>query len=181
MAMTRLAEKFRGEIVPALTQRFGYGTPMAVPRVTKIVLNMGVGEATGDVKLLDQAVEELAVIAGQRPAITVARKSIANFKLREGMPIGCRVTLRGSRMWEFLGRLVNLVLPRVRDFRGVSPKGFDGRGNYTLGIREHLVFPEVNMTKVQKVKGLNVCIVTTARTDEEARELLAGLGMPFRK
>jgi large subunit ribosomal protein L5 len=181
MAMTRLAEKFRGEIVPALTQRFGYGTPMAVPRVTKIVLNMGVGEATGDVKLLDQAVEELAVIAGQRPAITVARKSIANFKLREGMPIGCRVTLRGARMWEFLDRLVNLVLPRVRDFRGVSPKGFDGRGNYTLGIREHLVFPEVNMTKVQKVKGLNVCIVTTARTDEEARELLAGLGMPFRK
>jgi large subunit ribosomal protein L5 len=154
---------------------------MAVPRVTKIVLNMGVGEATGDVKLLDQAVEELAVIAGQRPAITVARKSIANFKLREGMPIGCRVTLRGARMWEFLDRLVNLVLPRVRDFRGVSPKGFDGRGNYTLGIREHLVFPEVNMTKVQKVKGLNVCIVTTARTDEEARELLAGLGMPFRK
>ena len=181
MAMTRLAEKFRGEIVPALTQRFGYGTPMAVPRVTKIVLNMGVGEATGDVKLLDQAVEELAVIAGQRPAITVARKSIANFKLREGMPIGCRVTLRGARMWEFLDRLVNLVLPRVRDFRGVSPKGFDGRGNYTLGIREHLVFPEVNTTKVQKVKGLNVCIVTTARTDEEARELLAGLGMPFRK
>ena len=181
MAMTRLAEKFRGEVVPALTQRFGYGTPMAVPRVTKIVLNMGVGEATGDVKLLDQAVEELAVIAGQRPAITVARKSIANFKLREGMPIGCRVTLRGARMWEFLDRLVNLVLPRVRDFRGVSPKGFDGRGNYTLGIREHLVFPEVNMTKVQKVKGLNVCIVTTARTDEEARELLAGLGMPFRK
>jgi large subunit ribosomal protein L5 len=181
MAMTRLAEKFRGEIVPALTQRFGYGTPMAVPRVTKIVLNMGVGEATGDVKLLDQAVEELAVIAGQRPALTVARKSIANFKLPEGMPIGCRVTLRGARMWEFLDRLVNLVLPRVRDFRGVSPTGFDGRGNYTLGIREHLVFPEVNMTKVQKVKGLNVCIVTTARTDEEARELLAGLGMPFRK
>jgi large subunit ribosomal protein L5 len=179
--MTRLAEKFAGEIVPALTQRFGYGTVMAVPRVTKVVLNMGVGEAVGDTKLLDQAVEELAVIAGQRPAITRARKSIANFKLREGMPIGCRVTLRGRRMWEFLDRLLNLALPRVRDFRGVSPKGFDGRGNYTLGIREHLVFPEVNMAKVQKVKGLNVCIVTTAKTDEEGRELLRGLGMPFRQ
>jgi len=179
--MTRLAEKFTGEIVPALTQRFGYSTVMAVPRVTKVVLNMGVGEAVGDTKLLDQAVEELAVIAGQRPAITRARKSIANFKLREGMPIGCRVTLRGQRMWEFLDRLLNLALPRVRDFRGVSPKGFDGRGNYTLGIREHLVFPEVNMAKVQKVKGLNVCIVTTAKTDEEGRELLRGLGMPFRQ
>lgn len=179
--MARLAERFQGEVAPALTQRFGYGTPMAVPRVTKVVLNMGVGDAVGDARLLDQAVEELAVIAGQRPAITRARKSIANFKLREGMPIGCRVTLRGARMWEFLDRLLNLVLPRVRDFRGVSPRGFDGRGNYTLGIREHLVFPEVNMSKVQKVKGLNVCIVTTAKTDDEARELLAGLGMPFRK
>jgi len=179
--MTRLAEKFTGEIVPALTQRFGYSTVMAVPRVTKVVLNMGVGEAVADTKLLDQAVEELGVIAGQRPAITRARKSIANFKLREGMPIGCRVTLRGQRMWEFLDRLLNLALPRVRDFRGVSPKGFDGRGNYTLGIREHLVFPEVNMAKVQKVKGLNVCIVTTAKTDEEGRELLRGLGMPFQQ
>jgi large subunit ribosomal protein L5 len=131
--------------------------------------------------LLDQAVEELGVIAGQRPAITRAKKSIANFKLREGMAIGCRVTLRGKRMYEFLERLINLALPRVRDFRGVSPKAFDGRGNYTLGIKEHLIFPEVNMAKVQKVKGLNLCIVTTAKTDEEARTLLAGLGMPFRK
>ncbi len=179
--MTRLAERFEQQVAPALVQRFGYGTPMAVPRLKKIVLNMGVGEATGDVKLLDQAVEELAVIAGQRPAITRARKSIANFKLRAGMPIGCRVTLRGRRMWEFLDRLLNLALPRVRDFRGVSAKGFDGRGNYTLGIREHLVFPEVNLVKVQKVKGLNVCIVTTAGTDEEAREMLAALGLPFRK
>ncbi len=179
--MSRLALRFKEEIAPALTRRFGYGTIMAVPRVAKVVLNMGVGEASGDARLLDQAVEELAVIAGQRPAITKARKSIANFKLREGMPIGCRVTLHGQRMWEFLDRLLNLALPRVRDFRGVSPKGFDGRGNYTLGIREQLVFPEVNMVKVQKVKGLNVCIVTTARTDEEARALLEGLGMPFRK
>jgi large subunit ribosomal protein L5 len=179
--MERLAERFKQEVAPALVQRFGYSSPMAVPRLTKIVLNMGVGEATGDVRLLDQAVEELAVIAGQRPAVTRARKSIANFKLRAGMPIGCRVTLRGRRMWEFLDRLVNLALPRVRDFRGVSAKGFDGRGNYTLGIREHVVFPEVNTAKVQKVKGLNVCIVTTARTDEEAREMLAALGLPFRK
>lgn len=179
--MKSLAQRYREEIAPVLMKEFGYGSPMAVPRVTKVVLNMGVGDAVGDIKLLDQAVEELGLIAGQQPAITRARKSIANFKLREGMPIGCRVTLRGARMYEFLERLLNLALPRVRDFRGVSTKGFDGRGNYTLGIREHLIFPEVNLAKVQRVKGLNVCIVTSARTDEEARRLLDGLGMPFRK
>ena len=179
--MGTLAERFKAEVAPALVKQYSYTSPMAVPRVTKVVLNMGVGEAVQDAKLLDQAVEELGVIAGQRPAITRAKKSIANFKLREDMPIGCRVTLRGARMYQFLERLINLALPRVRDFRGISPKAFDGRGNYTLGIKEHLIFPEVNMTKVQKVKGLNVCIVTTARTDDEARALLAGLGMPFRK
>ena len=179
--MGTLAERFKAEVAPALVKQYSYSSPMAVPRVTKVVLNMGVGEAVQDAKLLDQAVEELGVIAGQRPAITRAKKSIANFKLREDMPIGCRVTLRGARMYQFLERLIHLALPRVRDFRGISPKAFDGRGNYTLGIKEHLIFPEVNMTKVQKVKGLNVCIVTTARTDDEARALLAGLGMPFRK
>jgi large subunit ribosomal protein L5 len=179
--MTRLAEKYRSEVAPTLTKQYGYDTPMAVPRLSKVVLNMGVGDAVADSKLLDQAVEELAVIAGQKPAVTRARKSIANFKLREGMAIGCRVTLRGTRMWEFMDRLLNLALPRVRDFRGVSEKAFDGRGNYTLGIREHLIFPEVNMAKVQRIKGLNVCIVTTARTDDEARSLLSGLGMPFRR
>ena len=179
MTMTRLAEKFQGEIAPALAQRFGYGTPMAVPRIKKIVLNMGVGEASADAKLLDQAVEELAVIAGQRPAITRARKSIANFKLREGMPIGARVTLRGSRMWYFLDRLVNVVLPRVRDFRGVSPKAFDGRGNYTLGLQDQLVFPEIDMSKVDLNKGMNVTLVTTADRDDQARLMMEKLGFPF--
>jgi large subunit ribosomal protein L5 len=179
--MTRLLEKFRGEVVPALTKEFGYPCVMAVPRVTKIVVNMGVGEAIQDAKLLDQGADELATITGQKPSITRARKSIANFKLREGMAIGCRVTLRGRRMYEFLDRLMNLALPRVRDFRGISPRAFDGRGNYTLGIRDQLMFPEINYAKVQKVKGMNVCVVTTAKTDEEGRALLAHLGMPFRK
>ena len=179
--MPRLSETYKTEIAPSLRKRFGYSSPMAVPKVTKVVINMGVGDAIQDAKLLDQAVDELATIAGQRPAITRAKKSIANFKLRAGMSIGCRVTLRGPRMWEFLDRLMNLALPRVRDFRGVSPKAFDGRGNYTLGIRDQLIFPEINYAKVQKVKGMNVCIVTTANTDEEARELLSQLGMPFRK
>ena len=181
MEQVTLAKKFADEVAPALMKQYGYSSPVAVPRVAKIVVNMGVGDAAAEPKLLDQAVEELATIVGQRPAITRARKSIANFKLREGMAIGCMATLRGRRMYEFLDRLLNLALPRVRDFRGVSRKAFDGRGNYTLGIQEHLVFPEVNMTKVQKVKGMNVCIVTTARTDEEARTLLTGLGMPFKK
>ena len=178
---TRLAEKYGAEVVPALTKEFGYTSVMAVPRVTKVVLNMGVGEAISDAKLLDQAADELATIVGQRPAITRARKSIANFKLRAGVAIGCRVTLHGRRMYEFLDRLMNIALPRVRDFRGVSPRAFDGRGNYTLGIRDQLIFPEINYAKVQKVRGMNVCVVTTARTDEEARSLLTHLGMPFRK
>jgi large subunit ribosomal protein L5 len=152
---------------------------MAIPRLTKIVVNMGVGDAIADAKVLDAAVAELAAIVGQRPAITRAKKSISNFKLRQGMPIGCCVTLRGARMWEFFDRLTAVALPRVRDFRGVSPKAFDGRGNYTLGIKDELIFPEINYNKVQKVKGMNVCIVTTAKTDQEARSLLRGLGMPF--
>jgi large subunit ribosomal protein L5 len=179
--MSRLKQKYNDEVAPALLKRFGYSTSMAVPRVAKVVINMGVGDAIADAKLLDQAVDELSTITGQRPAITRARKSIANFKLREGMPIGCRVTLRRARMYEFLDRLMNLALPRVRDFRGVSPKAFDGRGNYTLGLHDQLIFPEINYNKVQKVKGMNVSIVTTASTDEESRMLLTGLGMPFRK
>ena len=179
--MARLAEKYREEVVPAMLQQFGYGTVMAVPRVTKVIVNMGLGEAIADPKILDHASEEIAAITAQRPSITRARKSISNFKLREGMAIGCRVTLRGTRMYEFLDRMINLALPRVRDFRGVSTKAFDGRGNYTLGIKDQLVFPEINLSKVQKVKGMNVCIVTTARTDEEGRALLRGLGMPFRQ
>jgi large subunit ribosomal protein L5 len=179
--MSRLAEAYKNEVMPAMIKQFGYGSPMAVPRVTKVVVNMGIGEAISDGKLMDAAVDELAGITGQKPAVTRARKSISNFKLRQGMAIGCCVTLRGKRMYEFLDRLTNLALPRVRDFRGVSPRAFDGRGNYTLGVRDQLIFPEVSYGKVQKVKGMNVCIVTTAKTDEEARALLAGLGMPFRK
>src|SRR5262245_58540185 len=172
----RLKERFRAEVVPELMKQFGYANAMAVPRLSKIVINMGVGEAHTDIKILDQAVEELAAIAGQRPAVTRARKSIANFKIREGMPIGAMVTLRGDRMYEFYDRFVSLALPRVRDFRGVPTRSFDGRGNYTLGVRDQLIFPETNFQKVQKVKGMNLCIVTTAKTDEEARGLLAALG-----
>jgi len=179
--MSRLEQKYKDEVTPALRQQFGYASPMAVPKISKVVINMGVGEAIADAKLLDQAVDELATICGQRPAITKAKKSISNFKLREGMSIGCRVTLRGRRMYEFLDRLMNLALPRVRDFRGVSTKAFDGRGNYTLGIRDQLIFPEINYNKVQKVKGMNVSIVTTAQTDQEAQVLLGGLGMPFHR
>ena len=179
--MARMAEAYRSEVVPALIKQFNYTSAMAVPRVTKVVVNMGVGDAIADGKAMDVAVDELTGITGQKPTVTRARKSIANFKLRQGMAIGCCVTLRGKRMYEFLDRLMNLALPRVRDFRGVTPKGFDGRGNYTLGVRDQLIFPEVNYAKVQKVKGMNVSIVTTARTDEEARALLTGLGMPFRK
>jgi large subunit ribosomal protein L5 len=179
--MARLAETYKTEVVPSLIKQFGYTSPMAVPRVTKVVVNMGVGDAIQDGKVMDAAVDELTGITGQKPAVTRARKSISNFKLRQGMAIGCCVTLRGKRMYEFLDRLMNLALPRVRDFRGVSPRAFDGRGNYTLGVRDQLIFPEVNYAKVQKVKGMNVCIVTTARTDEESRALLTALGMPFRK
>jgi large subunit ribosomal protein L5 len=179
--MERMQERYKNDVMPALTKQFGYTTPMAVPKIAKVVVNMGMGEAISDAKVLDAASEELGAITGQKPSVTRARKSIANFKLRAGMAIGCRVTLRGRRMYEFLDRLMNLALPRVRDFRGVSPRGFDGRGNYTLGLRDQLIFPEINYAKVQKTKGMNVCIVTTARTDEEARALLTALGMPFRK
>jgi large subunit ribosomal protein L5 len=179
--MSTLAEKYKDEVVPALKKQFGYQNMMAIPKLSKVVVNMGVGEAIGEAKALDHAVEEMGTIVGQKPAITRAKKSIANFKLRAGMPIGCRATLRGKMMYEFMNRLMNLALPRVRDFRGVPPKGFDGRGNYTLGLKDQLVFPEINYSKVQKVKGMNVSIVTTAATDEESRALLTHLGMPFRK
>jgi len=175
----RLKKRYREEIVPKLKSEFGIENLLAVPRIEKIVLNIGLGEATQNIKLLDDAVAELAEIAGQRPTITRAKKSIAAFKVREGMPIGCRVTLRGNRMWDFLDRLLSMALPRVRDFRGVSPKAFDGRGTYTLGVRDHLIFPDVNANKVERSKGMNVTIVTSAGNDERAYYLLRELGMPF--
>jgi large subunit ribosomal protein L5 len=178
--MARLKETYLKNIVPALTKEFGYTNRMAVPKVQKISVNIGLGEATGNSKLMDGAVNELSLIAGQRPVINKARKSIAAFKLREGMAIGCSVTLRGDRMYEFLDRLVSVTLPRVRDFRGVSSKSFDGRGNYTLGIKDQLIFPEIDYNKVDKTKGMNVCITTTAKTDAEGLALLKHLGMPFR-
>ena len=178
--MARLKETYLTKTVPALTQEFGYTNRMAVPKVTKISVNIGMGEATGNSKLMDGAVSELALIAGQRPIINKARKSIAAFKLREGMAIGCSVPLRGDRMYEFLDRLVSVTLPRVRDFRGVSSKSFDGRGNYTLGIKDQLIFPEIDYNKVEKTKGMNICITTTAKTDAEGLALLKHLGMPFR-
>ena len=176
----RLKVRYREEVVAKLMKEFGIDNPMAVPRVDKVCLNMGVGEAIANIKVLDDAVDELAQLAGQRPMITRAQKSIANFKLRAGMPIGARVTLRGDRMWHFLDRLIAVALPRVRDFRGVASRSFDGRGNYTLGIRDHLIFPEIDFNKVDKSKGLNVTIVTTAGNDERAFYLLRELGMPFR-
>jgi large subunit ribosomal protein L5 len=178
--LPRLKERYRNEVVPALMKELGYTNPMAVPRVRKIVVNMGLGEAIQNAKLLDAATRELGQITGQKPVITRARKSIANFKLRKAMPIGAMVTLRGDRMYEFLDRLLNVALPRVRDFRGLSTRAFDGRGSYTLGLRDQLVFPEVDYSKVEKVKGMNVSIVTDARTDAEALALLRQLGMPFR-
>ena len=177
----RLKLRYEDEIRPKLQEQFGYSSSMQHPRVEKITLNMGVGEAKQNSKELDAAVEQLAIIAGQRPAITRARKSIAQFKLREDMPIGAKVTLRGARMWEFLDRLNTVALPRIRDFRGINPDGFDGRGNYNLGLREQTIFPEIDYDKVDKVRGLNVTITTSARTDEEARALLTALGMPFRE
>ncbi len=175
-----LREKYESEVIPQLTKRFGYKNIMQAPKLKKIVINMGLGEAIQNIKVLDSAVEEIGLITGQRPAITKARKSIAQFKLRKGMPIGCMVTLRKDRMYEFFNRLINIALPRVRDFRGVSGKSFDGRGNYALGIREQLTFPEIDYDKIDKVKGMNIIIVTTAKTDEEGKELLRLLGMPFR-
>jgi large subunit ribosomal protein L5 len=177
----RLRDAYRSRVVPALMKERGYTNPFAVPRLEKIVINMGVGEGRENAKILDFATADLTTIAGQRPIVTRAKKSIANFKLREGSPIGAKVTLRGARMYEFLDRLVHVALPRVRDFRGVPPKGFDGRGNYALGLREQLIFPEIVYDKIDKVRGMDINIVTTARTDEEARALLATLGMPFRE
>jgi len=180
-AATRYLEKYESEVAPALIKEFGYTSPMAVPRLEKIVLNMGLGEGTQNPKVVESAAEELAVIAGQRPTIRKARKSIAAFKLREGMQIGCAVTLRRAKMYEFYDRLVNIALPRVRDFRGMPTKGFDGRGNYTLGLRDQLIFPEIDYNKIDKLKGLSVTIATTARTDEEAHKLLGLMDFPFRR
>ena len=178
--VSRLRERYRSEVAPALMRELGYSNPMAVPRLEKIVLNMGLGEAVQNPKVIDSAVEELTAIAGQKPVVTKAKKAISNFKLREGMPIGAMVTLRGDRMYEFLDRLVAAALPRVRDFKGVPDRSFDGRGNYSLGLREQVIFPEINLDKVDKIKGLTIVICTTARTDAEGKALLRGLGMPFR-
>ena len=177
----RLKDRYQKEVAPAIAKEFSITNPMAIPRVEKIVINMGIGEAIANAKILDTAAEELRAIVGQKPVVTKAKKSIASFKLRQGMPIGTMVTLRGERMYEFLDRLVSIALPRVRDFRGVSPKAFDGRGNYTIGVREQLIFPEIDFNKVDKLRGMNISIVTTARNDEQARALLKGLGMPFRQ
>ena len=176
---TRIKEKYLNEAVPALQQKFGYKNPMQIPKLSKIVINMGLGDCKDNPKALELAVKELAAIAGQQPLVTKARKSIANFKLREGMNVGAKVTLRGSRMEEFMDKLVNIALPRVRDFRGVSDKSFDGRGNYALGVREQLIFPEIEYDKVEKIRGMEMIFVTTAKTDEECKELLRLLGMPF--
>lgn len=179
--MARLKEKYRKDIAPALAKEFGITNAMAIPKIEKVVVNMGVGEAIGNSKILDAAVDELASISGQKPVVTKAKKSIAAFKLRQGMNIGAMVTLRGDRMYEFLDRLISVALPRVRDFRGISGKAFDGRGNYTLGIREQLIFPEIDFNRIDKTRGMNISIVTTATNDEQARALLKALGMPFRQ
>ena len=179
-SVVRLRDKYRADVIPALTKEFGYKNVMAVPKVTKVVVNMGLGEATSNAKVIDTGADELSKITGQKAAVRRAKKSIAQFKVRQGMPIGAMVTLRGDRMYEFLDRLMNIALPRVRDFRGVSAKGFDGRGNYTLGLKDQLIFLEIDYLKVDKGRGMNVSVVTTAKTDEEARKLLQFLGMPFR-
>jgi large subunit ribosomal protein L5 len=178
--MTRLRDKYKKDVVPALQKEFGYKNVMAVPKVEKVVVNMGLGEATSNAKIVDAGADELARITGQKAVTRRAKKSIAQFKVRKGQPVGTMVTLRGERMWEFLDRLMNIALPRVRDFKGVSPRGFDGRGNYTHGLRDQLLFPEIDYMKVDKARGMNVSVVTTARTDEEARKLLQFIGMPFR-
>jgi large subunit ribosomal protein L5 len=179
--MTRLKEKYQKEVVPALQKEFGYKNVMAVPRIEKVVVNMGLGEATANAKRIDTGADEVARITGQKPVTRRAKKSIAAFKVRKGMPIATMVTLRGERMWEFLDRLMSIALPRVRDFKGVSPRGFDGRGNYTLGLRDQLLFPEIDYMKFDKARGMNVSVVTTAKTDQEARKLLQFIGMPFRQ
>ena len=178
--MSRLKELYKTEVVAKLTEEFGYKNPMEVPRVSKITLNMGVGEALGDKKLMDFAVSDMETIAGQKAVVTLARKSVAGFKVREGWPIGCKVTLRRSRMWEFMDRLVDISLPRVRDFRGINPKSFDGRGNYSMGVKEQIIFPEIEYDKVDKVRGMDVTITTTAKTNDEGRALLKALQFPFR-
>ncbi len=179
--MSRLKEKYLNEIVDAMVKKFGYTNVLQVPKLDKIVINMGVGEAKENSKILDSAMSDLEIISGQKPVTTKAKNSVANFKIREGMPIGCKVTLRGEKMYDFADRLINLALPRVRDFRGVNPNAFDGRGNYALGIKEQLIFPEIEYDKIDKVRGMDVIFVTTAQTDEEARELLTEFGMPFKK
>lgn len=179
--MNRLYENYKNEIVPALVEKFNYSSVMQAPKLEKIVVNMGVGDAIANSKVLDDAVNELTQITGQKPIVTYAKKSIATFKLRDGMAIGCKVTLRGERMYDFLDKLISIALPRVRDFQGVSKTAFDGRGNYTLGVKEQLIFPEIDYDKVNKVRGMDIVIVTTAKTDEEGRELLSQLGMPFKK
>jgi large subunit ribosomal protein L5 len=179
--MSRLKERYQQDVIPALKKEFGYANVMAVPKIQKVVVNMGLGEATSNVKIIDTGADELGRITGQKPVTRRSKKSIAQFKVRKGQPVGTMVTLRGSRMWEFLDRLMNIALPRVRDFKGVSPKGFDGRGNYTLGLRDQLLFPEIDYMKVDKARGMNVSVVTTAKTDEEARKLLQFMGMPFRQ
>ena len=178
--MDRLQEKYQKEVVPALTEKFGYKNVMQLPKVEKVIINMGVGEAVGTPKALDSAVSDLTIISGQKPLLTRAKKSLAAWKLREGMPIGCKVTLRGERMYQFLDKFMNVALPRVRDFRGVSGTAFDGRGNYAVGLKEQLIFPEIEYDKIDKIRGMNIVIVTTAQTDEEARELLKLMGMPFK-
>lgn len=178
--MARLKDDYKSRVAPELTKAFGYKNPMRVPKITKIVVNMGAGEAAANAKLLDGATADMAAITGQKPVITKAKKSIANFKLREGMSVGCRVTLRGEKMWEFFDRLVNIALPRIRDFRGVSPKSFDGRGNYTLGLKEQIIFPEIEYDKVDKVRGMDITICTSAETNDEGRALLKAFNMPFR-
>jgi large subunit ribosomal protein L5 len=178
--MSRLRERYEKDVVPALTKEFGYGNVMAIPKIAKVVVNMGLGEATQNAKIVDTGADELGRITGQKPVVTRAKKSIAQFKVRKGMPIGTMVTLRGERMWEFLDRLISVALPRVRDFRGVSPRGFDGRGNYTLGLKDQLLFAEIDYMKVDKARGMNISVVTTAKTDEESRKLLQLLGVPFR-
>jgi large subunit ribosomal protein L5 len=180
MSLSVMRDRYRNEMAPALKEKFNYGNVMEIPRLEKIVVNMGVGDAVQNAKAMDTAVSEMTQVTGQRPVVTKAKKSIANFKIRKGMAIGCAVTLRGEKMYDFLDRLVNIALPRVRDFRGVSSKGFDGRGNYTLGIKEQLIFPEVDYDKVEKVRGMDITIVTTAKSDEEGKGLLAMMGMPFK-
>ena len=178
---SRLKEKYKSEVIPALMEKFGYESTMQVPKVDKIVLNMGVGEAKDNIKTLEKAVEEMTIIAGQKPVITKAKKSVSNFKIREGMPVGCKVVLRNEKMYDFMDKFISLALPRVRDFRGISKTAFDGRGNYSVGVKEQLIFPEIKYDDVETIRGMNVVFTTTAETDEEARELLGLMGMPFKK